>query len=146
MNAHQHLDAFKPEKVEEDRHVADPARDDCGHCRASQQGARSLCGGVRSSKRRQGDQGGGVRGHARHPGTNSYNSAHADETKAFFRAVQLPDRAQYLRTAKKIIDIDAWSWIIERTDLERLMDHEAKETLRNQMAYVPDRVDRTPSS
>jgi hypothetical protein len=74
-----------------------------------------------------------------HPGTNSYNYHHERETAAFYEAVKLPDRDLYLRIARKLIDISAWSWIIERTDLERLMDHEAKQQLRNQMAYVPER-------
>lgn len=75
------------------------------------------------------------------PGINNYNSTRADEVKAFHHAVCLPDRAQYNRVARRLIDIDVWAWIIERTDLERLMDHEAKQTLRNQMDYVPERVD-----
>lgn len=80
--------------------------------------------------------------HNCHPGQNSYNYAHEDEQRAFLSALTLPDRDRYLRTARKLIDINAWAWIIERTDLERLMDAEAKKTLRNQMAYVPDRVGR----
>jgi hypothetical protein len=77
-----------------------------------------------------------------HPGTNNYNYHQADEIKAFNRAVAPPEREQYLRVARKLTDAEVWSWIVERTDLERLMDHEAKEILRRQMQYVPDRVDR----
>jgi hypothetical protein len=77
------------------------------------------------------------------PGINSFTHSHAEEIKAFYSAVQLPNREQYLRTARRLIDINVWSWIIERTDLERLMDKEAKDTLRKQMAYVPEKVDRT---
>lgn len=75
------------------------------------------------------------------PGINLYNYGHEEELKAFFGAVKLPDRDQYLRTARKLVAINAWSWIIERTDLERLMDKEAKDQLRAQLAFVPDRVD-----
>jgi hypothetical protein len=71
------------------------------------------------------------------PGTNSFNHQHADEVKAFFNAVAPPPRDQYLTVAKRLIDINVWSWLIERTDLERLMDKEAKDQLRKQMAYVP---------
>lgn len=74
------------------------------------------------------------------PGINSYNFGHADEIKAFNAAVNLPDRERYLRTARRLTDINAWAWIIERTDLERLMDKEAKDKLRAAMAYVPERV------
>lgn len=72
-----------------------------------------------------------------HPGVNAYNARH-QETEAFLEAVKLPDRDLYLKVAKKLIDINAWAWIIERTDLERLMDHEAKEQLRRQMEYIPE--------
>ncbi len=77
-----------------------------------------------------------------HPGVNSYNYSEAREIEAFRNAVNLPDRAQYLRTARRLTDLDAWSWIVERTDLQRLMDREAKDQLRNQMRYIPDRIDR----
>jgi hypothetical protein len=77
------------------------------------------------------------------PGINAFTHSHAEEIKAFYAAVQLPNREQYLRTARRLIDINVWSWIIERTDLERLMDKEAKDTLRKQMAYVPEKVDRS---
>lgn len=76
------------------------------------------------------------------PGINNFNYGHETEIKAFREAVCLPDRDKYLRTARKLTDINCWAFIIERTDLERLMDTEAKKKLRDQMAYVPDRVDR----
>lgn len=76
-----------------------------------------------------------------HPGINGYNYHMDDERKAFAHAIQLPPRDRYLRTAKKLIDCDCWAWIIERTDLERLMDKQAKDQLREQMQYVPDKVD-----
>lgn len=76
------------------------------------------------------------------PGINSYTSTHEREQQAFHEAVKLPKRDQYLRTAKKLVDLNAWAYIIERTELERLMDAEAKDKLRSQMAYVPDRVGR----
>jgi len=75
------------------------------------------------------------------PGVNSYNVSHADEVKAFYNAVRLPDRDQYLRVARRLTAINLWAYVIERTELERLMDAEAKEQLRQQMAYVPEKVD-----
>lgn len=77
-----------------------------------------------------------------HPGINRFNHSSAEEIKAFFSVVRLPDRERFLRTARKLIDVNAWAWIIERTDLERLMDKEAKEKLDDQMRYVPDRMNR----
>ncbi len=77
-----------------------------------------------------------------HPGVTSYNYDKAEEIKEFERAVQLPRRDRYLRTARRLTDINAWSWIIQRTELEKLMDAKAKEELREQMRYVPERTDR----
>lgn len=44
--------------------------------------------------------------------------------------------------ARRLIDVDVWAWVIDRTELERLMDKEAKDQLRDQMRYIPERVDR----
>lgn len=64
------------------------------------------------------------------------------EQAEFFNAVKLPDRERYLRVARKIVDCSIWDHIVTVTDLERLMDSQAKKELREQMRYVPDRVDR----
>jgi hypothetical protein len=64
------------------------------------------------------------------------------EVEAFHKAVRLPDRDAYLRVARRLVDLSVWSWIVEHTALERLMDKEAKDQLRRQMQYVPDKVDR----
>lgn len=77
-----------------------------------------------------------------HPGVTSYNYDRAQEIEEFQKAVQLPRRDRFLRTARRLTDINAWSWIIQRTELEKLMDHKAKEELRAQMRYVPERTDR----
>lgn len=74
------------------------------------------------------------------PGVNSYNHNSAKEVEAFRDAVKLPDTDQYLRVARRLVDIDVWSWIIQHTELERLMDKEAKDQLRAQMAYIPERT------
>jgi len=77
-----------------------------------------------------------------YPGINSYNHSQAKEIATFHDAVCLPERQQYLRTVRRLIDLNSWAWIVQRTDLERLMDSQAKEQLRAQMRYIPDRVDR----
>lgn len=77
-----------------------------------------------------------------HPGVTSYNYDKAQELEEFNSAVRLPRKDRFLRTARRLTDINAWSWIIQRTDLERLMDREAKDKLRDQMRFVPERVDR----
>ena len=73
-----------------------------------------------------------------HPGTNNYCYSQADEIKAFRQAVCRPEREGYLRTARRKTELGAWAWIVERTYLERLMDMQAKNQLRNQMQYVPE--------
>lgn len=77
-----------------------------------------------------------------HPGVTSYNYDRAEEISEFNSAVQLPRKERYLRTARRLTDINAWSWIIQCTELEKLMDKQAKEQLREQMRYVPERTDR----
>lgn len=64
------------------------------------------------------------------------------EVKAFRNALAKPEKAQYLRTARKLIDMTVWEHIITMTNLEVLMDKQAKDELRKQMQYVPDKVDR----
>ncbi|MGD9613800.1 MAG: DUF4942 domain-containing protein [Alphaproteobacteria bacterium] len=63
------------------------------------------------------------------------------EIEEFQTAVKLPRREVYERVARRLTDLRVWSWVVQRTDLEKLMDAEAKEKLRQQMRYVPDRVD-----
>lgn len=77
-----------------------------------------------------------------HPGVTSYNYDKAEELREFKEAINLPRKDRYLRTARRLMDINAWSWIIQRTDLERLMDKEAKDKLRQQMRFVPERSGR----
>jgi hypothetical protein len=76
------------------------------------------------------------------PGINGYNYSQAKEVEAFHKAVDLPDADQYMRVARRLVDINVWSYVIERTDLERLMDKEAKDKLHEQFRYVPERTDR----
>jgi hypothetical protein len=66
---------------------------------------------------------------------------HANEVQSFYNAIQLPARDQYLRTARKLVDGNAWAAIVAFTELERLMDSKAKQELYDQMRYVPDKVD-----
>ncbi|WP_062120344.1 DUF4942 domain-containing protein [Aureimonas sp. AU40] len=73
------------------------------------------------------------------PSRTAYHGQH-EEVAAFNALVSIPDMSQYVRTATRLIDAGIWASIIERTDLERLMDKEAKDKLREQMRYVPERV------
>ncbi|MBO6755719.1 MAG: DUF4942 domain-containing protein [Roseibium sp.] len=57
------------------------------------------------------------------------------ETKAFFKVVQMPDREQYLATARRLVDITVWQHVVEISGIEDLMDREEKDKLRSQMQY-----------
>ncbi len=71
----------------------------------------------------------------------SYVEPHDGEVGAFRNAVELPDGAQYMRVAKRLTDIQVWGALIERTDMDHLMDKLAKDELREQMTYIPENID-----
>ncbi|WP_288198793.1 DUF4942 domain-containing protein [uncultured Pleomorphomonas sp.] len=76
------------------------------------------------------------------PGKSGEWSSSTDEIKNFLNAVRLPDRDQYLRTARRLIDVTVWAHVIDIAGIEPLMDSQAKQELRDQMRYIPERVDR----
>lgn len=76
------------------------------------------------------------------PSEAHFTGTHCEELKEFYAAVCLPQRDRYSRIARRLIDTNVWAYMVERTDLERLMDKEAKDELRQQMAYIPERIDR----
>lgn len=78
---------------------------------------------------------GGQIGHA-------YVDPHLREIEEFKSAVRPPDVEQHKRVARRLVDLQVWGSIVTRTELEVLMDRTAKDELRAQMAYVPERVDR----
>jgi Domain of unknown function (DUF4942) len=64
------------------------------------------------------------------------------EVDDFEKAVKLPSRELYEGVARRLTDLRVWTWVIHRTDLERLMDKQAKDKLREQMRYIPAKKDR----
>lgn len=74
------------------------------------------------------------------PGKPGHWSDTTDEIRAFFKAVRLPDRDLYLRTARRLIDVTVWTHVIDMAGIEQLMDAQAKKELRDQMKYVPERT------
>lgn len=74
-----------------------------------------------------------------HAGSNYYDQS--DALKEFNKALHMPDAERYMRTARRLIDISVWSHIVEMTDLESLMDKEAKDQLRDQMRFVAEKYD-----
>lgn len=73
------------------------------------------------------------------PGVNSYNWRTRDE-KVFLLSETLPERSHYLDTARRLTDVDVWSHIIEITELESLMDKEAKDAMRQELHDDPPEV------
>ena len=76
------------------------------------------------------------------PGTKGHWSDQDREVSAFFRAVSVPDKDEYRRTARKLVDVTVWTHLIDMSGIETLMDAQAKKELREQMRYIPDRTDR----
>ncbi|EFO30119.1 N6 adenine-specific DNA methyltransferase, N12 class [Roseibium sp. TrichSKD4] len=57
------------------------------------------------------------------------------EAESFFKVVSMPDRYQYLATAKRLVDITVWQHVVSISGIEDLMDRNEKEKLRDQMKY-----------
>lgn len=75
------------------------------------------------------------------PGRETSYNMHMGETKGHFHAsLKIPDLAEYMATARRIVDTETWSWIIEHTDLERLMDKQAKDAMRQELMAEPPEV------
>lgn len=64
----------------------------------------------------------------------------APEVEAFFNAVRLPDREQWLRTVTRLVDISVWHHLVRMTELESIMDRTAKEQLYSSLKWVPERL------
>lgn len=66
-----------------------------------------------------------------------FNHSIGEEIKRFNATVAVPDPEVYFRVAKRIIDTNVWSYIIELTELELLMDKQSREELRTQLMTPP---------
>lgn len=63
---------------------------------------------------------------------------HVREDKGHFIAsIKVPELADFMATARRIVDTDVWSHVIAVTDLERLMDKTAKDQLHQQLLTDP---------
>lgn len=61
---------------------------------------------------------------------------HGEKTK-FMHVGDVQERDAYMKIAKKIVDTEAWAHVIAITDLERLMDKQAKGELYQQLLTDP---------
>ncbi|HTR86212.1 MAG TPA: DUF4942 domain-containing protein [Reyranella sp.] len=70
---------------------------------------------------------------------SSYTYSTRRETDHFLDGLQVPPLEAFRAEARKMVDRRMWATIVEMTDLERLMDKEAKDQLRDQLlADVPE--------
>jgi len=74
------------------------------------------------------------------PKTNSYNYASRDERQSFLCQLDVADADDYRQAARRLTDIAVWSHVIEMTELETLMDKEAKDELRRDLHDNPPEV------
>lgn len=70
------------------------------------------------------------------PGTNAYNAAHQHASKTAMYPISKAPFDDYMKEKRRVIDLNVRAWIIERTDLEHLMDKEAKDQLKKQMGHI----------
>lgn len=71
--------------------------------------------------------------------TNAYIDATKEEERHFVSGLKVPTQADYASAARRIIDRRAWATLMAMTDLEKLMDKQAKDQLRSQLqADVPE--------
>lgn len=69
------------------------------------------------------------------PGTDGRYYEGSKETSQFFSVLTMPDRDQWLATARRLVDISVWQHVVEISGIEALMDREEKDKLRSQMRY-----------
>lgn len=71
------------------------------------------------------------------PGVNRFNYHSDSAKKAFLRGLDIPERDVFLATARKLTDTDVWAYLVDLTDLQRLMDKTAKDQLNQQLLTDP---------
>lgn len=74
-------------------------------------------------------------------GKESRFNHHQRAEKGHFMHVEEPqDRDAYMKVARRLVDTEVWSHIVEITNLERLMDKQAKDELHAQLTTEPPEV------
>jgi predicted RNA methylase len=68
---------------------------------------------------------------------NAYSRMTEQEDKNFLHSIKIPELAAYMDTARKVVDRRMWATLIEMTDLEKLMDKQAKDQFRQQLIDNP---------
>jgi predicted RNA methylase len=71
---------------------------------------------------------------------NGYNYFQDAERQGFIGKLDVPEREKFLSIARRLTDCDTWAYLVELTDLERLMDTKAKAQLTRQLQTDPPEV------
>ncbi|WP_226576490.1 DUF4942 domain-containing protein [Acuticoccus sediminis] len=83
-------------------------------------------------------------GAAASPGVTSMNVAAEHERMSFLgdreQSITIPERDEYLTRARRITDANVWAHLVQVTNLDALMDREAKDQLRGQLQSDPPEV------
>lgn len=74
------------------------------------------------------------------PGTTSFNHLTEKSREYFLDGIKVPEREAFETEARRLTDADVWAAIVTLTDLESLMDAEAKRDLRRQLFEDPPEV------
>lgn len=74
---------------------------------------------------------------------DSYMNLTQAEERHFLKRLDVPKIADFTETARKVVDRRMWAVLIELTELERLMDKQAKDALRQDlMDNVPEATEQ----
>lgn len=71
---------------------------------------------------------------------NRFNHHQHGEKTAFMRVKDPQKRDDYMAIARRIVDTEVWAHVVEITNLERLMDKQAKDDLHRQLMSEPPEV------
>lgn len=76
-------------------------------------------------------------GQVRPPREDRFTFFARPEKAKFIASIEMIDLTEYMDTARRMVDQDVWSHVIQVTDLDRLMDKEAKDQFQKQLKENP---------
>ena len=68
---------------------------------------------------------------------NSYSYHSRNEDAEFLNRMKIPDVSRYMDSARKMLDRSVWSFVIDFSQLEQVMDKKAREELRQSLMSDP---------
>src|SRR3546814_20611100 len=70
--------------------------------------------------------------------THAYNAASPHAPSLAMDPVSKLPFDDYMAEKRRIIDLNVWAWSVSHTELEHLMDTQAKNQLREQMKHIAE--------